>query len=119
MENLGIGERLKNAIMLEDFEDVRYTATCKYWLLDAINNVYEHLEQFNESQESNSSRRFAKTPILSQPKGRPKRPSPHADIRTDRGRDQHVLSRRALRRALSYSREMVKSPDTEFKPSHS
>ncbi|MCJ1264491.1 hypothetical protein MMC22_004363 [Lobaria immixta] len=62
------------AIMLEDFEDVRYTATCKYWLLDAINNVYEHLEQLNENQESNSSRRLAKTPILSQPKGRKDHP---------------------------------------------
>lgn len=32
MDNEGIGERLKNKILLEDFEDVRYTATCKYWL---------------------------------------------------------------------------------------
>ncbi|MCJ1264468.1 hypothetical protein MMC22_004340 [Lobaria immixta] len=63
VDNEGIGERLKNTTLLEDFEDVRYTATY------AINNVYDHLEQLNENQESSSNRRLVKTPILSQPKG--------------------------------------------------
>lgn len=48
MDRLRIDETLKFAIMLKEYEDLRYTATCKCWLKDGIQNVYEHLKHLND-----------------------------------------------------------------------
>lgn len=48
MKGLGINLKLQNAIMLPEFEDLRATASCKFWLMDAIEMNYEALETLNE-----------------------------------------------------------------------
>lgn len=72
MDRLGIGERLKTAIMLKEYEDLRYTATCKYWLKDAVQNVYDHLKHLNDEPAATP----AKISRLSKSKSR-KQPTPY------------------------------------------
>ena len=46
---MGINEKLRTAILLPEFEDIRFTATCKYWVLDAMEMCYEALLTENSS----------------------------------------------------------------------
>ena len=48
MRTVGIGKKLREAILLAEYEDIRYTATCKFWLHDAIDTAYETLVHLND-----------------------------------------------------------------------
>ncbi len=48
MDRLGINQRLQTAIMLPEFEDVRHTASCKFWLVDSMRMAFVALEKFND-----------------------------------------------------------------------
>lgn len=43
MVRIGIRDELRAAILLPEFEDIRYTATCKFWVLDAMEMRFETL----------------------------------------------------------------------------
>lgn len=55
MGTLGIGTKLQEAIMLAEFENIRYTATCKFWLSDAIQMAYETLVHLNDRLKEDQS----------------------------------------------------------------
>lgn len=44
MEELGVSERLAEAILDYDYWDVRLTATCKFWVIDSMHTEYKALE---------------------------------------------------------------------------
>ena len=54
MRTVGIGKRLREAILLAEFEDIRYTATCKFWLHDAIDIAYGTLVHLNDRLKQNA-----------------------------------------------------------------
>jgi len=83
LRSLGINDKLRTAILLPEFEDLRYTASCKYWVLDAIETTYETLETMNEKMRLEAARlRRAKSrpghqaPSMASPKGRKPRTDP-------------------------------------------
>lgn len=43
MTSLGINETLKKAILTQEFTDIRYTATCKFWIAEALELSYDAL----------------------------------------------------------------------------
>jgi hypothetical protein len=45
---LGVNSTLKKAIMTEGMDDIRCTATCKYWVLESLELNYEALQSLNE-----------------------------------------------------------------------
>src|SRR5205809_6879879 len=47
MRAMGINEKLRTAILLPEFRDIRITATCKYWVLDAVETCYGSLEDMD------------------------------------------------------------------------
>lgn len=57
-------------MMLEECEDIRYTASCKYWLWDALKNVDEHMKQLKDKPDTGTSRLRFKVPTSSKPQGR-------------------------------------------------
>lgn len=57
MKSLDINDQLREAILLPEYENIRYTATCKYWLVDAIKMAFEALEDLNEKLRDESRRR--------------------------------------------------------------
>ncbi len=44
----GINEKLRTAILLPEFEDLRYTDSCKHWVIDAMEGKYEALQEMDE-----------------------------------------------------------------------
>lgn len=44
MQKLGINKRLREAILLPRFSDIRFTADMKFWVWNAIENGFEALE---------------------------------------------------------------------------
>ena len=48
MRNIGISNRLRKAILLEDIADTRLTATCKFWLVDTMWMIWRVLEDLEE-----------------------------------------------------------------------
>lgn len=44
---LGIGQKLQNAILLPEFADLRGTASCKYWIIDAMSMKWRALQALN------------------------------------------------------------------------
>lgn len=47
MDRMGLSDPLKRAILLPEFEDIRYTASCMYWVMDAMEARWETLESFD------------------------------------------------------------------------
>jgi hypothetical protein len=47
MRAMGINEKLRTAILLPEFYDIRFTATCKYWVLDTMEIRYCALKDMN------------------------------------------------------------------------
>ncbi|KAI9769594.1 MAG: hypothetical protein M1839_003633 [Geoglossum umbratile] len=45
---MGVNEKLRMAILLPEFDDIRFTATCKYWVLDAMEICYCALEGMDD-----------------------------------------------------------------------
>ncbi len=79
----GINDKLRTAILLPEFADLRYTASCKYWIIDAIVMGYEELEAMDEiirleaaSLQCSRSRPGQKLPSMASPKGRIPRTDP-------------------------------------------
>ena len=48
METLGVGQKLQNAILLPEFADLRGTASCKFWILDAMGMKWRALQALND-----------------------------------------------------------------------
>lgn len=44
MTRIGLGEDFQRAIMLEEFADLRYTATCKFWVQDTVEMRWRFLK---------------------------------------------------------------------------
>lgn len=44
MHAAGINYRLQQTILLPDFVDIRGTASCQFWLVEAVEMVYGTLE---------------------------------------------------------------------------
>src|SRR5437773_9808764 len=47
MKTMGINEKLLTAILIPEFDDIRFTATCKYWVLDAMEICYGALKDMD------------------------------------------------------------------------
>lgn len=75
MNRLGINKTLQSAIMLPEFDDLRSTASCKFWVLDSMTVAYATLEHLNDQLRSEMARRqrISKTGHrdMSQPPARP------------------------------------------------
>ncbi|KAL9605707.1 MAG: hypothetical protein Q9179_001090 [Wetmoreana sp. 5 TL-2023] len=44
LSDLGISERLKNSLLNDEYADIRLTATAKHWVMEALTDQYEGLE---------------------------------------------------------------------------
>ncbi|MCJ1365847.1 hypothetical protein MMC16_004972 [Acarospora aff. strigata] len=73
----GTNDKLRTAILLPEFADLRYTASCKYWIIDAMKMGYEALEAMDErmrleaaSIQRAKSRPGHKSPSMASPRGR-------------------------------------------------
>src|SRR5437762_6169760 len=44
---VGINEKLRTSLLLPEIYDIRFTATCKYWVLDAMEICYGTLKDLN------------------------------------------------------------------------
>ncbi|KAF3181113.1 hypothetical protein TWF106_008940 [Orbilia oligospora] len=51
MDNIGISSRLKTAILLPEYEIIRFTSSCEFWLLDSVECIYRTLESLTERFE--------------------------------------------------------------------
>lgn len=49
MKALGINDKTRAAILLPEFEDIRYTATCRFWVKDTLKLNYEALEDLDDN----------------------------------------------------------------------
>ena len=67
MNGMGINAKLQTAIMLPKFKDLRFTATCKHWVLEAVEVAYLTLSELDD-QARNDMR--AKTPQHAAPHSR-------------------------------------------------
>ncbi|OCK90250.1 uncharacterized protein K441DRAFT_666276 [Cenococcum geophilum 1.58] len=47
MRAMGINQKLRRTILLPKFDDIRFTATCKYWVLDAMEICYGALKDMD------------------------------------------------------------------------
>lgn len=45
---LGVNERLTEAILDPDYKDVRLTATCKFWVIDSMHTEYKALQSLDK-----------------------------------------------------------------------
>lgn len=45
---LGINAQLSGAIMMPEYEDIRFTGFCKFWLLESINSSYYALAELDK-----------------------------------------------------------------------
>ncbi|CRL29319.1 unnamed protein product [Penicillium camemberti] len=57
MTTLGISQCLQLSILHPDFDDVRATASCKFWLLDSIEMAFKTLEGMNGQLRQEMERR--------------------------------------------------------------
>ncbi|KAJ6133490.1 hypothetical protein N7471_008705 [Penicillium samsonianum] len=57
MAALGISQCLQQSILHPDFDDVRATASCKFWLLDSIEKAFKTLEGLNSQLRKEMERR--------------------------------------------------------------
>ncbi|KAK6355447.1 hypothetical protein TWF696_004544 [Orbilia brochopaga] len=49
LSGLGINERLSAAIMADEYEDLRYTSTCKHWIVEAVMEGFAALKNLNQN----------------------------------------------------------------------
>ncbi|KAK6513052.1 hypothetical protein TWF506_009215 [Arthrobotrys conoides] len=90
LRQFGISSRLKRAILMPEFQDIRYTASCRFWVLEAIESSYNALERLNQRLEENmicfksinfretregKKRPLSKVPSLPSPTSRKRRTS--------------------------------------------
>lgn len=84
MRDLDINDKLRAAILLPEFEDVRYTATCKFWLADAITAAYETLRGLNKRLRVESQRSQHYDKIASHKHAGSASPTPAVSSRTSK-----------------------------------
>lgn len=48
MEHMGVTKALRNAILIPEFEDLRYTQSAKHWVIDAFEMRFGSLESLTE-----------------------------------------------------------------------
>ena len=48
MENMGVAKALRDAILMPEFDDLRYTQSAKYWVTDAFEMRFGSLESLTE-----------------------------------------------------------------------
>ncbi|KAF3178980.1 hypothetical protein TWF751_000990 [Orbilia oligospora] len=53
-DNIGISSRPKTAILLPEYEIIRYTSSCEFWLLDSVECTYRALESLTERFETSA-----------------------------------------------------------------
>ncbi len=56
MKELGLNENFRTAMMLPRFADIRYTASCKFWILDAIKMQYAALKALDGELRGSQAR---------------------------------------------------------------
>ncbi|KAF2142645.1 uncharacterized protein K452DRAFT_318231 [Aplosporella prunicola CBS 121167] len=44
LQALGINDQLSTAILLPEYDDIRFSATCKYWVLESLVSTYHALQ---------------------------------------------------------------------------
>lgn len=44
----GVNQTLQEALLTEDFRDIRCTATCKFWVAESLELSYEALRSLND-----------------------------------------------------------------------
>ncbi|KAI9829830.1 MAG: hypothetical protein M1826_005407 [Phylliscum demangeonii] len=52
MMEMGINDQLRHAIMLPEYTEIRYTASCHYWLMEAMNVKWHALEALADELRS-------------------------------------------------------------------
>lgn len=72
MNAIGVSQELQEAIMLPEFSDIRYTASCEFWLLDTIMMRYGSLESLDDRLREKPIRlrgmlKVARTPSFAEP----------------------------------------------------
>ena len=56
MLDWGIDRSLRKAILLPEFADIRFTATCKFWLIDAMYMKWKALQDLEEDAQAQLAR---------------------------------------------------------------
>ena len=56
MRTIGISQELQEAITLPEFSDLRYTASCQFWLLDTMEMRYESLQSLDDRLRAKAAR---------------------------------------------------------------
>ncbi|KAJ5401598.1 uncharacterized protein N7487_007494 [Penicillium crustosum] len=65
MTTLRISQCLQLSILQLDFDDVRATATCRFWLLDLIEMAFKTLEGMNgQLRQEMERRQLHSNPVL-------------------------------------------------------
>lgn len=53
MEKMGVAKVLRNAIFMPEFDDLRYTQSAQYWIIDAFAMRFGSLEGLTERIRNN------------------------------------------------------------------
>ncbi|KAI9808624.1 MAG: hypothetical protein M1825_003774 [Sarcosagium campestre] len=56
MRHIGINDKLRRAILLPEYESIRYTGTCKFWLIDAMEVAFKSLEKLGKRLRREATR---------------------------------------------------------------
>jgi hypothetical protein len=67
MTRIGLDEDFQRAIMLEEFADLRYTATCKFWVQDTMEMRWRFLENLMSCERGISSSKRVGQDLVSPP----------------------------------------------------
>jgi hypothetical protein len=57
LDKLGINPRLRDAIVHPDYEDIRSTASCQFWVMEAVQIAFETLEGLDNNLRMEAARR--------------------------------------------------------------
>ncbi|EGX44103.1 hypothetical protein AOL_s00210g84 [Orbilia oligospora ATCC 24927] len=120
MDNIGISSRLKTAILLPEYEIIRYTSSCEFWLLDSVECTYRALESLterfeisaeyfrstsfegSEKKRTRRARSLSKGPSLPSPTSR-KQQNANSPARGDVERqDSDISGNKAVNRLTTY-----------------
>ncbi|KAK6526003.1 hypothetical protein TWF281_011044 [Arthrobotrys megalospora] len=123
LNQLGISAKLKNAILMPEFRDVRYTASCRFWVAEAIEDNYYALESLGQELKETADylksinfkggekKRFRRAGSVSKPpslpspasrKQRSGRERPHNETQNHIGTKTTLYRASSLKRALRY-----------------
>ncbi|KAF2227550.1 hypothetical protein BDZ85DRAFT_315118 [Elsinoe ampelina] len=63
IDSIGIADELKSAIMDPRFDDVKFTASCKFWVQESVEAAYDTLCSLNEDLKSRQSQIMRARPV--------------------------------------------------------